>query len=309
VSGTFWSLPLATLTVVGSDALSWLNGLLTQELAVPGSNAPSSGDKGALLAAIPSFLLTKQGKIRASLVVVPEPSRVTLGVLGLSDKGRSQEGTPRQGSAAEALLQELDHYLVMEDAEIAVDTEARWFVGQVGSGVSGALGPNEFVASFPLLGPEAVWTLARGRSAVTLEAESSRSKVDFDALRLKWGFPWFGVDYGDGENPHEAGLDQTYVSFSKGCYLGQEVVCMQEMRGKVKRRVVRLAADSPSAELQVGTPVTTEAGETIGSVTTARGPHALAMVKAPLDAEGSIVRVADARASVAALRPGSLWAP
>jgi folate-binding protein YgfZ len=48
------------------------------------------------------------------------------------------------------------------------------------------------------------------------------------------------VDFGERDNPHEASLDRIAVSWSKGCYLGQEVVCMQDMRGKVKRRLVAL---------------------------------------------------------------------
>jgi folate-binding protein YgfZ len=45
--------------------------------------------------------------------------------------------------------------------------------------------------------------------------------------------PRFGVDFDDTTYPQEASLEKTAVSFDKGCYLGQEVVCMLEMRGHV----------------------------------------------------------------------------
>ncbi|HEY6079381.1 MAG TPA: tRNA-modifying protein YgfZ, partial [Polyangiaceae bacterium] len=61
------------------------------------------------------------------------------------------------------------------------------------------------------------------------------------ALLAEHGLGSFGVDFDQRDNPHEASLDRVAVSWTKGCYLGQEVVCMQDMRGKVKRRLVPLA--------------------------------------------------------------------
>lgn len=61
-----------------------------------------------------------------------------------------------------------------------------------------------------------------------------------NALRLEAGVPWFPLDFNDSVIPHEAALEQTHVSFSKGCYTGQEIVERVRSRGQVNRRRVRL---------------------------------------------------------------------
>ena len=80
--------------------------------------------------------------------------------------------------------------------------------------------------------------------------------ADWEALRIAQAFGRFGVDFGEADNPHEAALDRRAVSWSKGCYLGQEVVCMQDMRGKLKRRLVALALEDSAEAPPVGSPVT-----------------------------------------------------
>ena len=59
--------------------------------------------------------------------------------------------------------------------------------------------------------------------------------------------PRFGVDFDDKTYPQEAQLEKVAVSFDKGCYLGQEVVCMLEMRGHVKRKLVPVVLDDGRA--------------------------------------------------------------
>jgi folate-binding protein YgfZ len=71
-----------------------------------------------------------------------------------------------------------------------------------------------------------------------------------NALRLEAGVPWFPVDFNDSVIPHEAALEETHVSFSKGCYTGQEIVERVRSRGQVNRRRVGLkfsAAKPPLA--------------------------------------------------------------
>jgi folate-binding protein YgfZ len=71
-----------------------------------------------------------------------------------------------------------------------------------------------------------------------------------NALRLEAGVAWFPEDFNDTVIPHEAGLETSHISFSKGCYTGQEIVERVRSRGQVNRRLVRLkfsAAEAPSA--------------------------------------------------------------
>jgi hypothetical protein len=93
-------------------------------------------------------------------------------------------------------------------------------------------------------------------------------------------------------------MERRAVSWTKGCYLGQEAVCMQDMRGKVKRRLVTLAAEG--AEPGVGTAVHDEPnGKAVGEVTSvARDPTtggwvAIARVGADFSARGTRLSLLD----------------
>ena len=90
----------------------------------------------------------------------------------------------------------------------------------------------------------------------------------WNALRLECAVPQFGSDFGDTTYPQEANLEKIAVSFDKGCYLGQEVVCMLEMRGHVKRRLVAVVLDGSEPPSR-GAVVSDEAGAVAGEVTSA----------------------------------------
>src|SRR6266851_10300905 len=59
------------------------------------------------------------------------------------------------------------------------------------------------------------------------------------ATRLAQGVPWFVYDFGEKQIPHEAGLQDTHISYTKGCYTGQEIVERVRSRGQVNRQRVR----------------------------------------------------------------------
>jgi folate-binding protein YgfZ len=65
-----------------------------------------------------------------------------------------------------------------------------------------------------------------------------------NALRLEAGIPWFPDDFNDTVIPHEAALEGTHLSFTKGCYTGQEIVERVRSRGQVNRRRVSLKFSS-----------------------------------------------------------------
>ncbi|MFY9688488.1 MAG: aminomethyltransferase family protein [Candidatus Acidiferrales bacterium] len=77
------------------------------------------------------------------------------------------------------------------------------------------------------------------------------------ALRLEAGVPWFPVDFNDAMIPHEAALETTHISFTKGCYTGQEIVERVRSRGHVNRKRVPLkfstaAPPAPGTKLLAG---------------------------------------------------------
>jgi tRNA-modifying protein YgfZ len=68
----------------------------------------------------------------------------------------------------------------------------------------------------------------------------------YELARVRLGQPLFGVDFDEHQYPQEAGLKAS-VSFQKGCYLGQEVVCTLENRGRLNRHLCLLRSESGDA--------------------------------------------------------------
>jgi folate-binding protein YgfZ len=106
------------------------------------------------------------------------------------------------------------------------------------------------------------------------------ASVEAEALRVESGRPRFGVDLDPSVIPQEAGLNERAVSFSKGCYVGQETVARLHYRGKPNRQLrgLRLSAPAaPGAELRLGERAV---GTVASSVVSERlGPIALALVR------------------------------
>ncbi|HVJ77543.1 MAG TPA: folate-binding protein [Hyphomicrobium sp.] len=101
--------------------------------------------------------------------------------------------------------------------------------------------------------------------------------LDYDAHRVHLGVPEGGKDYEFGDAyPHEADFDLfNGVSFTKGCYVGQEIVSRMQNKSVVRKRVVKISATSP---LSPGADV--QAGEiSVGRVGTVDGMHALALLR------------------------------
>ena len=89
----------------------------------------------------------------------------------------------------------------------------------------------------------------------------------FDSLRVEAGRPLYGVDFGDNNFPQETGLEEETVSYTKGCYLGQEVVARIHYRGGVNRHLRGLIFDGDATD-PIGRAVHV-AGREAGTVTSA----------------------------------------
>lgn len=86
-----------------------------------------------------------------------------------------------------------------------------------------------------------------------------------NTVRLEQGIPWFGYDFGEKQIPHEAGLERSHISYTKGCYTGQEIVERVRSRGQVNRVRVSLRFDGGDAP-SPGSPLLSE-GKEVGQVT------------------------------------------
>ena len=97
----------------------------------------------------------------------------------------------------------------------------------------------------------------------------------YEAMRIEAGIPRQGYDIDETTIAQEAYLDRDAVSFTKGCFLGQELVCRIDTRGRVNRLLRRLRADAP---LERGATVVAGDKE-VGTVTSAVGSVALAVIR------------------------------
>lgn len=276
----------ASAVVSGSDRATWLNGVVTCDVAKLNAGEGAFG-----------LLLSKQGKIQSDFYLVVSAERLLLAFA---------PGT------RELALAELARMLVMEDAEIApVEPEltCACFYGPRALELSSALASElqGHTAKLDRAGLTAAALLlpASSRAALKSQAEAAGARLateeEWLRLRVEHGIGLFGVDYGASDNPHEAGLERRAISWSKGCYLGQEVVFMQDARGKLKRRLSELSIDSASVPL--GTKVFASDGAEVGEVTSVvatsgTSAQALARLKAPYFEPGVLLAVAGRAAVV-----------
>jgi len=83
-------------------------------------------------------------------------------------------------------------------------------------------------------------TAVEGVAAVRASGGEPIGMAALNALRLEAGVPWFPVDFNEAHIPHEAAVENTHISFNKGCYTGQEIVERVRSRGHVNRKRVLL---------------------------------------------------------------------
>jgi len=265
------------LEVTGSERLSWLNGLLTCDLTTR-----QVGD------AVHGLAVAQKGKIVTDVVVVLDETRALLVV---------------QRATVDALVASFEHHLMMEDAELSRSLREVAFLHgpRAGEALASARRAGGTGGAFDATGHggAVVITDASGDGSWARAAADVSGGVGdpqgWEVVRVLAGVPRFGVDFDDATYPQEAALETKAVSFQKGCYLGQEVVCMLEMRGHVKQKLVSLVVDG--AELPAAqSPVEDGKGATVGKVTSVvRAPtggiRALAMVKYAFIASGTELAV------------------
>jgi tRNA-modifying protein YgfZ len=127
------------------------------------------------------------------------------------------------------------------------------------------------------------------------------SEADAECVRIEAGIPRFGMDMDGDTIPQEAGLNERAVSFTKGCYVGQETVARLFYKGKPNRHLRGLKLSGPAEHGQPIVLGDREVGR-IGSacVSPTHGPIALAIVRREAS-PGDTVAVDGATAEVVEL--------
>ena len=128
-----------------------------------------------------------------------------------------------------------------------------------------------------------------GRGARRPRVEPSLDAEELERARIEAGVPAWGKELDDSILPAEAGLDDTHISFSKGCYPGQEPIARLRHRGHVNRKLRVLEVDAKPGDELVWE------GKAVGRVTSAVPGVALGYVR---------TRGAGGRTAARALTPG-----
>ena len=232
------------IALTGADRVGFLQGLVSNDVAAA---APG--------ASVWTALLTPQGKWLADFFIIADGERLLL------DVERAQAGLiiPRLAKFR------LRAKAVLTDISDTLSVHAAW------DGLPD-LPTGAIVARDPRL-PEAGW-----RVLAPVPIPDTATADDFDAHRLALGLPDGSADMEAEKSVLlEAGFDELNgVSWSKGCYMGQELTARTKYRGLVKRRLVPVAIDGPAPP--PGTPVLRDGAE-IGTLRSSRGARGLATLR------------------------------
>ena len=262
--------------VEGRDAVKFLDGILSQDL-----EAMTPGGVGR------TFLLQPQGKLRHLMWALREDERVGL----LVDAGRGG-----------MLAEDLGYYRIRVKAELRVDPRPVDVIWGGSDGGKPGWSEHDGELTGHLVGrgiPRVFTTSAPGDARILSDGEARR-------WRVLAGEPVMDVDVDESTIPQETGLVEEAVSFTKGCYLGQELVARIDTRGRVNRRMCGLRFSS-EVRPSDGTELSSD-DRVVGALTSATAAPialesiALAMVRREIElGESVIVAGLDEAAVVEAL--------
>jgi folate-binding protein YgfZ len=302
------------IALTGSDRTSFLHALLTNDIA---RLTKGTGTYAAYL--------TPQGRMISDMRVIETGDRIVLDV---------------ERSVAGSLAERFDKLVFSEDVQVQDLTDAlaefgvhgpaaprvvelatgadtsslenqydNTTIAEGGPAISGpltvvrddSLGLTGFDVYVPRRHASELRAKFLGASAVEATDETA------EVLRIEAGRPRFEADMDTDTIPLEAGIEDRAISFTKGCYVGQEVIIrvMHRGHGRVARRLVGLQL-SGSAVPARGDAIS-NGEERIGEITSAAGspliggPIALGYVKRAFSEPGTHLRVGQSAARVHAL--------
>jgi folate-binding protein YgfZ len=269
------------LALTGPGAVEFLNGQVTNELA---DLRPGEGRYAAFL--------TNKGKM--------------LGDLRILAVGSDPDGLPSEllldteRVALQALFDTIRRYRIGYEVELHKRTLECGLLSLIGPAARACLAPTQLPEAEHAHAPaeiggapvrliataEGIDVLCESPAletvcAALLDAGAvAVSEAAAEIVRVERGRPRYGVDIDEGTIPQEAGLNERAVSFTKGCYVGQETVARLYYRGKPNRHLRGLRLSAPAAsgeELRLGE----RSVGRLGSVSDSPrfGPIALALVR------------------------------
>jgi len=230
----------------GPDRARYLNAILTNNIKdLPPSHGNVSlllNPQGRILAEIETYALP-ESLLCASYAIIEARLAETIEKFIIMDDVTLADDTQRfgtlvlEGPAAAPIVRELTGV----DLNSLADLERRdACVGTIPCTIirrsPGKFVGAEFLAERPQI--EALWHTLQEKTEAARGGPIGYSALS--AVRLEQGIPWFSYDFGEKQIPHEAALETSHISYTKGCYTGQEIVERVRSRGQVNRRRVGL---------------------------------------------------------------------
>lgn len=253
----------------GPDAVRFVNDLISQEIAAlePGT-------------VVRSLLLGPQGKLDHMLWVLRGDDEVGL----ITDPGRG-----------EALARTIGRYKIRVEVEIEPHHGETWLIVGPDPHPRHGWGRSDGQIHADISWPNLQRTFLAGERPDLAELPAG----DYEAARISAGEPRWGVDVDESTIPHESGLVPETVDFTKGCFLGQELVARIDSRGgNVPRRLRMIELDAIDA---VPGSIVTVGEDEVGKITSRAGELALASIRRGIE-PGDEVSVAGGTAIVRATR-------
>ena len=165
-----------------------------------------------------------------------------------------QHPTPGQ------ITEHIDRYIIREDAQVKDATaEATLVLGR-------ALPAELFLKLGPLPATDFHFFLSQNEAAEAFLAESTElSEEDFEVIRIRAGWPRQGREILEKTIPQEIDRDESAISFTKGCYLGQETIARLDALGQLQRKLCVLTCEAPTAAVNIGDELERE-GKSVGKL-------------------------------------------
>lgn len=204
----------ALLAFSGPDAVRYLNGQLTQDVRriVGGGNS------------LPSCVTDAKGRLQFR-VTLTESDDGSLWIEGPADRAADLEAR-------------LTRYLIADEVEV-VDLTGRFslfhLIGAVPAAPAGVMARTSI--RYGVAGVD--WWLPQGTGLEPPAGATALAGDELEAFRIANGIPVWGRELVEGLLPPEALLEETDISYNKGCYIGQEVISRIKSAGKVNRRLTR----------------------------------------------------------------------
>ena len=301
----------AYLDFTGPDRVRYLNAILTNNIKDLGENHGTISlflnPQGRILAEIETqaqvekLFCVSYAMIRAPLIEALD-KYIIMDDVTLTDRTDDFASLALEGPKAALVTEELTG---VEPADLA-ELESRLVSVEripcrLGKRSPGGTASAEFLVDRSHAG--ALWKILL--ETVGKHGGGSAGYQALSATRLEQGVPWYSYDFGEKQIPHEAGLQDSHISYTKGCYTGQEIVERVRSRGQVNRVRVTLKYDTPHPP-SPGTPLLSE-GKEAGYTTRAAfspahdAPIGMGYIRREKSSPGSTAELPDAAGSATVL--------